>query len=712
MGKNKKKKERSSLGNDFSLNLRNDRSSNENPATEDGAAADGATASRAPSEASSLKRAIADDADDDDDGWQVIEKGRPVKKQKKTPGAESARYPSLTFAENLRLSFKIKVSNLRDLVLYLFADGPGPQWIAVKHRPEFRKIVTIMVPGLEEAMFQPNVDFSTYQDHRPSQAAPRVATSPDEYYPRPLEKESLSEPVKPFADMFPLLWPVLAPGDDKFLKLHSAAQQMLTAPPPKSKDEKKGGVKAVSDPHGWKDQRTRITEFLATPEEFFENGYPTHPAMLPKGERRDAFVDPESWVHTSVQELVDGDIPEAEIQEGSILAGREVLALDCEMCVTGENEYSLTRISLISWDGETVMDELVKPDKPIIDYVTRFSGITEAMLAPVTTTLKDIQERLLKLLHPRTILLGHSLESDLKALRLAHPFIVDTSLLFPHPRGPPLKSSLKYLAQKFLSREIQKGGGPVGGHNSIEDAVTCLDLVKKKCEKGKAWGAGEAQGENLFKRLARAGTAYRNTGGPEATGGLPLGKTSAAVDWGEVTRSAGNAATVKISCRSDADVEAGVIRAIKGDPDGLEVPGGGVDFVYARMRELEAVQGWWNRNKLASDDAGGPPSLADATSEAAAASGSPLEACVTALSQRLLRIYEAMPPCSVFIVFSGSGDPREMSRLQAVHQQWRKEFGSGVRWDRTSVEWGDAEDKALRAALRVARNGIAFIVSK
>ena len=104
------------------------------------------------------------------------------------------------------------------------------------------------------------------------------------------------------------------------------------------------------------------------------------------------------------------------------------------------------------------------------------------MLAPVTTTLADVQKKLLDILTPRSILVGHSLNSDLTALKITHPFIIDTALIFPHPRGPPLKSALKYLAQKYLNREIQKGHGTTGpgaGHDSIEDARTCLDLSNR-----------------------------------------------------------------------------------------------------------------------------------------------------------------------------------------------------------------------------------------
>jgi RNA exonuclease 1 len=223
------------------------------------------------------------------------------------------------------------------------------------------------------------------------------------------------------------------------------------------------------------------------------------------------------------------------------------------------------------------------------------------MLANVSTTLKEIQNKLLQLLHPRTILIGHSLNSDLNALKITHPFILDTAILYPHPRGPPLKSSLKWLAQRYLNREIQKGHGTTGpgaGHDSIEDARTCLDLVKQKCEKGPQWGTGDSQGENIFKRVARTGIRYKNQGGAAVPSEVN-GKSSAAIDWGDPKKGPGAAASFQIGCKSDADVVEGVLRAVKGDPDGKEIPGGGVDFIWARFRELEAVKGWWNENKLA-----------------------------------------------------------------------------------------------------------------
>ncbi|KYK55467.1 exonuclease [Drechmeria coniospora] len=661
---------------------------------------------------SSLKRSSPHDdhaANDEGGEWQTVR--RPNKRTKKAPRPGKG-YPALTFSQSARLNNRVNLNQIRDLVLYVFADGPAPQWLNVSHRPHFRKMVTVMVPGLEEAMFSEKVDFAAFDDVGGN--PPTIITSPDDYLPRTLSRERLPEALQPFADMFPHLWPVRTPGDDKHAKMFSPLTAFLTAPLPKEKTSKTGSVKADATPNGFKDNPARITEFLASADELADNGFVLHPALLPEEQRKN-FVVPDGWVMTNVDKFEDGEVPESEVEQGARLAGRQVLGLDCEMCMTGENEFSLTRISLVDFEGEVIMDELVKPDKPITDYVTRFSGISEEMLAPVTTNLRDIQQKLLKILHPRTILVGHSLESDTKAMQLSHPFIVDTSLIFPHPRGPPLKQSLKFLAQKYLTTDIQTGGDR--GHNSIEDAKTCLDLVAKKCAKGILWGIPDNQGENLFRRLARAGTAYKAQGGDSAKGGAEVGKTSAAVDWGNPDKGPGAAATHRFGCQCDDEVAASIIRSVHGDPDGETVAGGGVDFVWARMRELELLRGWWNSNRAdKSNSDGGPPQAkaADAGAEGSDSEApSSLEHGLIRLTERLTRIYESLPPCTAFIVYSGSGDPREMARLQQMQSQWRKEYNTpGSKWDNLSVQWTDVEDQLLRKAVQKARSGIGFLTVK
>lgn len=92
------------------------------------------------------------------------------------------------------------------------------------------------------------------------------------------------------------------------------------------------------------------------------------------------------------------------------------------------------------------------------------------------------QEVFLKIVYKETILIGHSLENDLLALRVSHDLVIDTAVLYKHPRGGSYKTALRVLARKFLSKEIQDSGR---GHDSIEDARTAMELALLKIKNGK-----------------------------------------------------------------------------------------------------------------------------------------------------------------------------------------------------------------------------------
>jgi hypothetical protein len=52
-----------------------------------------------------------------------------------------------------------------------------------------------------------------------------------------------------------------------------------------------------------------------------------------------------------------------------------VASVDCEMCATLNCEASLIRLSVLDVEGCVVLDTLVKPSEPIVDYKTAYSGI-------------------------------------------------------------------------------------------------------------------------------------------------------------------------------------------------------------------------------------------------------------------------------------------------------------------------------------------------
>ena len=153
-----------------------------------------------------------------------------------------------------------------------------------------------------------------------------------------------------------------------------------------------------------------------------------------------------------------------------------MFALDCEMCNTTIG-MELTRISVVDIHCKIVYESLVKPKNLILDYNTKFSGIKRGDLDEVTTTIEDVQKKLLELFNDRTILIGHSLESDLKALKLIHLTVIDTAQVFPHRRGLPFKRALRTIVAEVCREIIQDDAK---GHDSIEDATSCMKLMIMK----------------------------------------------------------------------------------------------------------------------------------------------------------------------------------------------------------------------------------------
>ena len=358
----------------------------------------------------------------DSEEWTYVGRGR--KRQKKdhetTKGNEQGKnkgnYPGLTYAELHKLQSSLKVNDLQNLVLYCLADGTSPQWVSVRHHNNVKKAVVLFIPGLEKGMFNGDIileeSSSMIEDMKMSAedsididgskednldllvtsisinhegtGSTFATTSPDDYLPIRLESEKLPPPLQSLADVFTHLWPVKAPGDDKYFRVHSPLHAMLTAHITKSQEEKRAeretkGPKGAIEGRSWENRRTPITAYIASKEELQENEYLLHPAyfishqdrMFEELRRHDAKQTEQwGWKDTLVEKLADGAVPDKDVEKGSLTAGRTILAMDCEMCKVGADDMALTRISIVGWDGRVVMDELVKPDKPIIDYLT------------------------------------------------------------------------------------------------------------------------------------------------------------------------------------------------------------------------------------------------------------------------------------------------------------------------------------------------------
>ncbi|KAM7510415.1 hypothetical protein LguiB_009290 [Lonicera macranthoides] len=168
----------------------------------------------------------------------------------------------------------------------------------------------------------------------------------------------------------------------------------------------------------------------------------------------------------------------------------EMLAVDCEMVLCEDGTEALVRVSVVDCNLQVKLDELVNPNKAVADYRTEITGVSAKDIDGVTYSLADVQKSLKNLLRHGTILVGHSLNNDLQALKLDHAKVIDTSFVFKYGNGNRraslsdlCKASLKvcvYMGlDSVLGYELRKKGTPL---NSLDDARAAMKLVLAKLE--------------------------------------------------------------------------------------------------------------------------------------------------------------------------------------------------------------------------------------
>ena len=67
---------------------------------------------------------------------------------------------------------------------------------------------------------------------------------------------------------------------------------------------------------------------------------------------------------------------------------KTVIGMDCEMCLT-EQGSEITRVTLVDFQGNTLYDELVKPENPIIDYLTTYPSSYSQLTKDGPESLKN-----------------------------------------------------------------------------------------------------------------------------------------------------------------------------------------------------------------------------------------------------------------------------------------------------------------------------------
>jgi RNA exonuclease 1 len=193
---------------------------------------------------------------------------------------------------------------------------------------------------------------------------------------------------------------------------------------------------------------------------------------------------------------------------------------------TGDSE--LIRLTMVDYFSEEILvDNIVLPDVPMLHLNTKYSGVTWADIRNAQRKRTGLdgkpgaRQAFWKYVGPDTIVVGHDVQNDLRALRVIHMLVVD-SFVTEHGRVKAKQAEeeakkleaiaqnlidledkekvvdadkdaafgtnveekkkrmkgatmgLKTLAKKYLDRDIQMGKK---GHDSLEDAVAARDIV-------------------------------------------------------------------------------------------------------------------------------------------------------------------------------------------------------------------------------------------
>jgi RNA exonuclease 1 len=180
---------------------------------------------------------------------------------------------------------------------------------------------------------------------------------------------------------------------------------------------------------------------------------------------------------------------------------RTAIAIDCEMVGTSLGD-EVARLSATAEDGSVLLDEFFVTMGDMVDLRTSVSGITiEILTEKAKKPSTSAFESLSAFADQETIIIGHSLENDLRALKLIHVRVIDTALIYNVEVKPPRKPSLARLVAKHLQRPFREDQN---GHDSVEDARASFELAVLAMREAVSEVRGEKTIPQLFYELLKS----------------------------------------------------------------------------------------------------------------------------------------------------------------------------------------------------------------
>jgi len=168
---------------------------------------------------------------------------------------------------------------------------------------------------------------------------------------------------------------------------------------------------------------------------------------------------------------------------------RRAVVLDCEMVQVVGNSRELAYLTAVDFlTNEILINNYVQPTREVVHWNTRYSGISYTDMNRACAEGRALRgwmqarQVLWDYVDSDTVLIGHSLENDLKVLGFYHSKIVDSQILtsqavrilLPPDEHLTRRWGLKLLTKELLEDDIQVGKN---GHSALEDTRATRDVV-------------------------------------------------------------------------------------------------------------------------------------------------------------------------------------------------------------------------------------------
>ena len=168
---------------------------------------------------------------------------------------------------------------------------------------------------------------------------------------------------------------------------------------------------------------------------------------------------------------------------------RKAVVIDCEMVTVISGRRHIASIGAVDFlTGEVLLNHYVYPEPKIVNYNTRYSGITHAsMMAAVRNGAalrgwEGARQALWEHVDKDTVLIGHALQNDLATIGVIHSRVVDSQIMTGEAIFPTLSAAdslprltgLKALTRELAEYDIQTGRK---GHTALEDAYATRDVI-------------------------------------------------------------------------------------------------------------------------------------------------------------------------------------------------------------------------------------------